>query len=84
MNNAGFKTITIICRTCKNGFHASTRAVNRRQADANARYRDGREDCTPCRQALRAKDEAEATDRAMEEFELQPWQRRRVLVWRDG
>src|SRR5688572_22492697 len=32
---------------------------------------------------VRAKDEAEAIDRAMVEFEQQPWQLRRVLVWRD-
>jgi hypothetical protein len=32
---------------------------------------------------VRARDEAEAIDRAMEEFELKAWQRRRVLVWRD-
>ena len=33
---------------------------------------------------VRARDEAEAMERAMEEFELEPWQRRRVLVWREG
>jgi hypothetical protein len=29
---------------------------------------------------VRAPDEASAVERAMEEFQLEPWQRRRVLV----